>query len=253
MDGKEFQKIKVRSVEDIGRLALCIPNLIGDSGFVPVLSSNQLVVFREGSPMMSYEIEESSRGSSLKPSEIFLDVFHGTKHMVLLYDEPEEARSLEFRFFKIGLEKNEQCIYSFSSDDIETEESITNQMREYGIDVQRYEREGLLKFVKLKDPVSNPKGYVEGGQENIDLISSNITKTPVRVVAHQRYLFNTNEELEGQCEMENVVESNFETFPGSLLCNLYLGSSAVRDHGKWVRRIIQNHDNAIVLSSRIIV
>lgn len=263
MDKSRVQQIKVKESEDIQKLALAIPGLLRDidveSRYVPVLTSGvdqALILTQNGEGVISYAVNPSNSFSHgedrpiLGSIEKFLDDFDERKHLVILYDDPKVARSLEFRYLKTGLEKKgQQCIYVFSTDDPETPLSISKQMEEYGIDVTYYLKNGLLKFVGIEDPVKDPQGFLAGALRNVEKISSQITRPPVRVVAHQKYQFTTNEEILGEYNAEAEVEAGFENFPGSLLCNHYVGEFTHEGKDEWAKKMIQAHDGVLMACS----
>ena len=49
--------------------------------------------------------------------------------------------------------------------------------------------------------------------------------------------------------MEEIVEHNFESFDGSLLCNLYVPRRMIRERADWIRKILKTHDYAFLVSS----
>jgi hypothetical protein len=258
----EITKITVKGLTDVRKLVTAIPSLTRDIGLdircVPVLSTGsneQLYLVQNGKSIMNYRVEADNKSipqdeAGMTGIEKFIDRLDGRKHLVVLYDESNIARSLEFRYLKTGLEdKGQQCIYVFAEDDVETPESIKKQMENSGIDAQRYMKDGLLKFVRIEDPSKDPKGFLAGALKNVEKISREITKTPVRVIAHQKYRFNTDTEIRGEYDAEYEVESGFEKFPGSLLCNHYLGNDPSQKRNEWTRKMIETHDNVILVTS----
>lgn len=84
----------------------------------------------------------------------------------------------------------------------------------------------------------------------METICANITNPPVRVVAHQRYQFTTDDEIAGECDMEENVQASIASFPDSLLCNHYIGRNHHNEDPKryrnWTRSMFQYHEIAIL-------
>jgi hypothetical protein len=260
----EFANVTVKDPKDIQKLADAIPALMkdiaADGRCVPVMkidTEKELVLVQNGKSLVTYKVDGGSShgsilesGSGIRSIEKFLDEFDERKHLVVLYDDPKIARSLEFRYIKTGLErKGQQCIYAFAADDVETPESITRQMSQYGIDVSRYLIDGSLKFVQIVDPSKDPEGFLAGAMKNVEKVAAEVTRPPVRVVAHQKYQFNTDEEIQGEIDAEKNVESGFENFPGSLLCNHYVGGSLKEKRDEWTKKMTETHDNVMVVTA----
>ena len=264
MQKAEFTEVTVKDPKDIQKLSDAIPALMKDFAAggrcVPVMkidSEKELVLVQNGKSLVTYKVDVGSTHGSIRENESgirsiekFLDGFDERKHLVVLYDDSKLARSLEFRYIKAGLEtKGQQCIYAFAADDVETPESITRQMSEYGIDVSRYLIDGSLKFVQIVDPSKDPDGFLAGAMKNVEKVAAQVTRPPARVVAHQKYQLNTDEEIQGEIDAEKKVESGFENFPGSLLCNHYVGVSLKEKRDEWRKKMTETHDSVIVVTT----
>ena len=250
--------IPVVQLEDLQTIVNMIPEIskeIGDgSRYIPVLTTDhkrQLIIVRDGKPVTSYGLknaEDNESNTGLESIEKFLEKFDGNKHLVMLYDDPILARLVEFRYAKKGLKNGELCMYVIPEDDVETPEKIKAQMQAFGIDVKRYESDNSLTFVSIADPGKSPGGFKAGCQKTLDSLVSQCWK-PVRMILHVRYLFNTRVEIESHAEFENVIESSFAKFPGSMLCNHYVGKNTKESHAGWTRKMLETHDNVFVVSS----
>jgi hypothetical protein len=67
-----------------------------------------------------------------------------TQHVILFYYEPELKRRLLFAYLKAGLDNGEAAAYIASQ---ETSEQIKQAMREFSIDVERYEAADALRVI----------------------------------------------------------------------------------------------------------
>ena len=253
------RSILVSDTEEIQKLVNSLPSIangIDDGKYVPVLSNGiqQLILVREGKPIMTYRVAVQedvldSAEARMGVIERFFDSFDRNKHLVMLYDDAKLARRVEFRYVMKGLEKGEQCLYVIPEDDVENVESVRTQMDEYGIDTSSYLKNGALKFLRISDPARDPEGFKVGCQRILDSLLEKIA-SPVRMVLHVRYRFNTKDEIQGHAEFENVIESSFTHFPGSMLCNHYIGKNTEEKHGEWTQKMLQTHDNVFVVSSQ---
>ena len=76
----------------------------------------------------------------MKPQENiptkFIDSLSARKHIVLFYEEVEEAQKIEFRFIKNGLSKGEHCVYAMD----EEPKLVIDKMASYGIVVDDFKK-----------------------------------------------------------------------------------------------------------------
>lgn len=86
------------------------------------------------------------------------------RHVLLCYEEPEWARTLEFRIIENGLLDSERCVYATIED---SPAFIESQMEEYGIDVKGFKKNGLLHVHKVVSPIDNPKRSKALGVEDV--------------------------------------------------------------------------------------
>lgn len=86
----------------------------------------------------------------LEKSEIFEFVrnMKATDHVILLYTNPEDKHAVLFTYLKEGLEKGEAAAYVAGQ---ESPEQIKQAMRKFGIDVEKYEKNGALKVIDYRD------------------------------------------------------------------------------------------------------
>jgi archaellum biogenesis ATPase FlaH len=86
----------------------------------------------------------------LEKNEIleFVKSMKTTDHVILLYTNTEDKHIVLFTYLKAGLEKDEAAAYVAGE---ETPEEIKQAMREFGIDVERYEGRGALRIIDYRD------------------------------------------------------------------------------------------------------
>jgi hypothetical protein len=207
------------------------------------------VLVEDGSPVMAYKVgsvDEASTLAGMEAIKKFISRFHDRKHLVMLYDDPKLARRVEFEYIKQGLQnEREQCIYMIPEDDVETTDSITRQMNEYGIDTMSYLRKGTLQIVRIDDPAKDRNGFLLGCTKILNSLTAKAKTMPMRVVLHVKYRFDSIEELDSHAGFEQMIQSSFSQFDGSMLCYHYVGHRNYEDvaHRKWVKRMLQTHSN----------
>lgn len=84
----------------------------------------------------------------------FIDSLSTRKHIILFYDEIEEAQKIEFRFIKNGLPRGEHCIYATDEDP----KLVIDKMTNYGIAVDDFKKKNLLHVYRLNNPFDYPDG-----------------------------------------------------------------------------------------------
>jgi len=97
-----------------------------------------------GMPRMTY------RSIELKKSKVldFVRRMKATDHVILLYADPRDKRDVLFTYLKAGLEKDEAAAYVAGQ---ETPERIRQHMREFGIDLERYQKNSALRVIDYRD------------------------------------------------------------------------------------------------------
>lgn len=78
----------------------------------------------------------------------FVKNMKATDHVILLYTNPKEKHDVLFTYLKAGLERGEAAAYVAGQ---EHPEQIKQAMREFGIDVGRYEKNGALRVIDYRD------------------------------------------------------------------------------------------------------
>jgi len=249
----------ISDFSELQRLSEILAGLTCNSGsrtFSTVLSSGseQLLFTNSENTLLRYKICEMDKDRKVATGQELIENlvsnFKDFRHFVLLYDDPTKARKVEFNYIKNGLENGERCLYVLADDDVESSESIKNQMDSFGINTSRFTNNGSLLFWKIPDPAEDKEGFTLGSEKIIDSLPLQENKgQPVRVVAHMKDQFRTKEEIAGHAEYEGVLESNFANFPGSLLCSHYVKKYEIATHGAWIKSVFRNHGICLVMCS----
>ena len=85
------------------------------------------------------QTKNKSQLAELTPIE-FLDGMHDDKHIIMFDENPTYSKKIQFHFLNNGLEKGEHAIYAMPKD----KDVIEKEMKGYGIDVEKYQKENLL-------------------------------------------------------------------------------------------------------------
>ena len=163
------------------------------------------------------------------------------KHFVLLHDEPEFAKMIEFRFIKNGLEKGEHCIFSTR----ENKSDIESQMKNQGINVEKYKEKKLLQFFYPSDPMNDDDGVLKGFEKiSSEMLRS--SKPPFRIVIGTAFCDTYNREgMLAELEIERHLHSTFEGFLGSVLCSYSFGEIASSGYTKSISKLLDSHHSLI--------
>ncbi|MER5176519.1 MAG: MEDS domain-containing protein [Candidatus Nitrosocosmicus sp.] len=188
---------------------------------------------------------EKQKDNIYKDPLTFIDTLDSNKHIVLYYENREFGQKIQFQFIRNGLLKGQNCIYITHNDDVS---SIENEMMNNDIDVEEFNKKGLLNIYKIPDILNHPKGVIEGAKEIINKMFYGLTP-PFRLVARMLDEINTKEQIESSLALEQVYHSNFHQFNGLLLCPYDVSNNPLNTQGKWVETILENHHSAIFVTA----
>ena len=120
---------------------------------------------------------KNNEHASLDPLALFNDNLKSW-HVVLLYEEPELARVIEFRFIRDGLEKGQSCCYIIHGGN---RELIESEMADNGIDVVRYTKNNMLQIIESIDHLNDPRGLFVACEGETRKLCANLS-APFRIV-----------------------------------------------------------------------
>jgi hypothetical protein len=164
------------------------------------------------------------------------------KHILLLYDDTDQARKVEFEFIKKGLEKGEHCIYA-------TEEDpgyIILKMINDGINVKDFVRENLHVY-QMPNPFNDPDGPIEGCKNNLKMILAD-SKPPFRIVGRLVSDVSTIEGISVEMELERYAHDGFDNYGGSVMCIYDIAKIETSRRKEWLASLIENHHVLISVS-----
>ncbi len=178
-----------------------------------------------------------------KPIFEFICTLENKKHILLLYDDQDYAKQIEFEFLKKGLEKEQHCIYA-------TEEDpgyIMLKMINYGIPIDYFKRKNLIRVFQMPSPFGGDCGGLEGCKNNIATILAE-SKPPFRIVARAVPDVSTHEGMSTELELEQDFHSTFDDFGGSIICPYDITKIEPSSRKKWIAGLLRNHHNLLYVS-----
>jgi hypothetical protein len=169
-----------------------------------------------------------------------IDQGSSNRHIVLLYEDPEYARMIEFQFVKNGLLKEEHCIITTFEDNIQV---IKNEIEDSNIDVEVFKKKNLLHIYQIPCPMNHPEGELKGMEDIRNRIFTGL-KPPYRIVSRAPEI-KTKQQIESDIIIQRTVHFTYGNFPGSVICSYPVDKIEPKMHGKWLVDILQNHHAAI--------
>jgi hypothetical protein len=164
----------------------------------------------------------------------YLDSFEKKQHILLLYEDPDYARLLEFRFIKNGLVSGESCLYVTSEDPV----SIVVKFLTYGIPLH-YFASGKLRVIQVRE--------VHGGQDLMQHCKKEVSKIldslvpPYRIVGRIVADVSTMEGMSVQMEMEKIAHARFDDLRGSIMCIFDVSKIEHSRRKRWLQELRANH------------
>jgi hypothetical protein len=170
----------------------------------------------------------------------FVDSLDTDKHIVLFYDEPEWAWTIEFRFINNGLLKGENCIYATHGD----ANVIEDAMIKYGIDVEGFKKENLLHVYDIPNPMDDTETPARAAEKLWEYIMTD-SKPPFRIVTRLVPDVSTEKAISVELDMEHNIHARYHDFNGSLICPYHVNKIAEKERGRWIIGLLQNHHAVI--------
>ncbi len=171
----------------------------------------------------------------------FVDTLDEAKHLLLLYEEPEYGRLVEFRFINNGLLRGEHGIILTHNEDLE---SIERDMATIGIDVHGFKLKNLLHMYKISNPADDPDGALSGAKKIWSKISTNL-ESPFRVVGRFMPEVNTVREIENEMVLERYWHEGFGTFRSSFMCTYHVEEIEATRREEWLSSLLRYHHATI--------
>jgi len=165
-------------------------------------------------------------------------------HVIMFYSKPEDKHQVLFTYLKVGLDQGEAAAYVAGE---ESRDQIREAMKQFGIDVDRFEESSALHVIDYKD------WYVIGGKFNASktiglwkkLHDESVAKgfKGLRVTGEMGGFFKhgmVNELLKYEKTLHKVLE-----FPMTAICAYDTNTVAKEDGGKLYLDLIKAHGTVI--------
>ena len=140
------------------------------------------------------------------------------------------------------MEKGEHGIYAMPED----EDVIKKEMKEHGIDVEKYKDENLLDIYNTTPISQHPQGDPFDNLSRRILSSDSAT---YRIVGMLDFDMGTKKGMEIFLQSEKKSHAMFDNFNGSWLCTYLTPHIELGNRLKWVKELIENHNSVFFTSS----
>ncbi len=173
----------------------------------------------------------------------FVDSIDSKTHLLLLYEDPEFAKLIEFRFIKNGLENGENCIYASAEDS----GTIVIKMLTHGIPL-KYFQSKQLQVLQISNREGSKEAILQSCRRDAERIMSCLVP-PYRIVARIVPNVDAKEGILAELELEKQLHKTFDKFGGSLLCPYDVSKIEEKERAKWIEELRENHHAEIYVSS----
>lgn len=170
----------------------------------------------------------------------FVNSLNSNRHLFQAITDSKNATKTQLQFINNGLLKNEYCIYLTH----ENPNKIKNKMREFGINVDKFTKNGLLHIHTVPDLLKHPSGSLVGFQEFFNKILPN-PEFRFRIVGRAVKNLATERGRKAEMEIEQFVHSSFDKMNGMILCNYEYEKLGGKGAMSFVLHILNYHDGAI--------
>lgn len=170
-----------------------------------------------------------------------------TDHVIMFYEFPEDKYRLLFTYLKAGLDRQEAVAYVTGID--ETPNHIKEVMTKFGIDIDEFERKGMLRIISYKD------WYIIDGKFSIEktvtllknLLDDALARgfKGLRVVGEVDCFFKCDMVKE-LVEYENSLHRVLD-IPLTALCAYSMPIMMQKNQMQLVIDLIKAHSNVIIL------
>ena len=176
-------------------------------------------------------------------SQIYFTPIDSKKHLVIVSDDIQIRRKIEFKFIKDGLDKKELSIYLTHGN----VKQIEKEMMFFGIDVDFYKKKELLKIEHIGNPAEESSDFMDAVQSKIRMLLPTHL-IPFRIVGRAIPNVGTEIAMAIQSRWEEILHNViFDKLTGSILCTYDL--SQIRENNNWVSwldRLKENHHSCMI-------
>ena len=171
----------------------------------------------------------------------FIDSLEEKQHIMLLYEDPQYARIIEFVFIKRGLERGEECIYATPDDT----GSTVLMLQRYGIPLDAFLAKKIRVF-QIKPSSGTHDEIVLNCKQEIQRILADV-KIPFRSVLRIVTDVSTVNGISVEIEMEKLAQDCFEELGGTIMCPYDISEIEKTKKNAWIKSLYSNHHTIIYL------
>jgi len=172
---------------------------------------------------------------SLENAENYLESIEND-HILFLHETRSKGKNFEFDFIKKGLEKDECCCYSTNEP-----EEVRKRMRDYGIDVEKYEKRNLL------DIISTPKSLEEFSKRVEELITTLTNSSRLcRFVFSNNFEFDTSDRTNTREKIEQILDDNSSKISSKMICSYHIASIKQNLATDFMKNLLDSHHSVII-------
>ena len=165
----------------------------------------------------------------------YIDSLEQKQHILLLYEDPDYARLIEFRFIKNGLASGETCLYVTSEDSA----SIVVKFLSYGIPLH-YFQTGKLRVIQMREMCEGREEIMQRCKKDISRIFEGLI-APYRIVGRIVPNISTMDGMSVQMEIEKKAHSGFDDFGGSVMCTFDISKIERSRKKVWLKELHSSH------------
>lgn len=173
----------------------------------------------------------------------YVDLLEQKQHILLLYEDPDYARLIEFRFIKNGLVMGENCLYVTSEDPV----GLVIKFLSYGIPLHYFESE-KLRIIQVQEKCGEKEGMIKQYKKQISEILESLV-APYRIAGRLVPDVKTIDGMSVQIEMEKSLHSGFDDHGGSIMCIFDISKIEQSKRKKWLEQLRANH-HVVIYASR---
>lgn len=165
----------------------------------------------------------------------YVDLLEHKQHILLLYEDPNYARLIEFRFIKNGLAMGENCLYVTSEDPV----SLVVKFLSYGIPLH-YLESGKLRIIQMREKCGGQEELMQHCKKEISYMLESLI-APYRIVGRIVPDVSTMPGMSVQMEMEKITHSGFDDLRGSVMCIFDISKIESSKRKKWLEQLRATH------------
>lgn len=209
--------------------------------------------------MINNNYYSNSKKSAMNSNQVldFIDGLNSSdnniRHIILLHEEVESARPIQFKFLKNGLDNGQQCIFA----SCEAPDFLAQSFSHFGIDIKRYKERDLIRIHQLRweeveDIERGDDDYLKtlmdllGSQEEEKSRIINKQQPAARItVSHSISLEKTNH-IKSIFDFESACKSYYDHHSlGSKLCCYHVDDLNQVFERPWMGALLKNHQGVI--------